>query len=115
MGEQVAVQHALCPLLTQVLGPPHPLLVVLQIEHGCAQPAAGRIGLNMELDPRIIEQRSIGARRATSALRSLKDGGREWTGRLLAKHTQNRGGRVGGRRVSWPMEHAGNSLPRNFS
>ncbi len=34
---------------------------------------------------------------------------------LLAKHTQNREGREGGGRVSWAMEEAGNSLPRNFS
>ena len=34
---------------------------------------------------------------------------------LLAKHTQNRRGREGGGRVSWAMEEAGNSLPRNFS
>jgi hypothetical protein len=34
---------------------------------------------------------------------------------LLAKRTQNRGGREGGGRVSWAMEEAGNSLPRNFS
>ncbi len=65
-----------------------------------------------------LYNRWIGPRRATSALRSLCIkwnfmGGNEQVD-LLAKRTQNRGGREGGGRVSWAMEEAGNSLPRNF-
>ncbi len=45
----------------------------------------------------------------------MKDGGREWTGRLVSQaHSESRG-EEGGGRVSWAMEVAGNSLPRNFS
>ena len=34
VGQQVAAQHPLCPVLPQVLGPPDPLPVVLQVENG---------------------------------------------------------------------------------
>jgi hypothetical protein len=73
--------------------------------------------LNQGLYNRRIDPRRGG--HATSALHCLCNKWRTVGGNgqidLLAKHTQNRGGREGGVRVSWGLKEAGNSLARNFS
>ncbi len=66
-----------------------------------------------------LYNRWISPRRATFCLRSQWIKGKTVGGNgqadLVAKDTQNRGGRERGGRVSWAMEEAGDSLPRNFS